>query len=145
MRWVMWLLVLVFAGGCDSSPKPKKSFNISIPDNLSPEAKTLVTQSWPKVKEVCPGLDKYGGTLKFVQIEDNLKFLNKVTVEILVPDGSSEIPGSYRAWGHHCFLDIASDGKSVGIAKRPCKAVCLDQVVDGTANDNGNDMVLYFK
>lgn len=66
----------------------------------------------------------------------------KVTIKFMVPDGQSDIPSSYYAWGHHCFLDIDSAGKTVSIAKGACKAVCLDQVIKGTIHDDGADLVL---
>jgi len=112
-------------------------------DHLQPEAKALLLTTWPKIKEVFPGLKKYGQDLKIVEIIDYSKPLdeynNHLVVVLAVSEGQSKIPSSYRAWGNNCFLDIYPQDMTVRISKTACKSVFLDRVVE---YDNGNSLVL---
>jgi len=131
-------LILLVVAGC-SSDKP---LDMPVQGNLSPQAKSLAEKSISKIKSVCPGLNKYGNVLVYKGIEDNSSYANWITIKFDVPDVKSDIPSDYRALGHSCFMDVDLKGETVSIAKNPCKAVCLDQVVDGTMYDNGSNLVL---
>lgn len=117
--------------------------SLNVPANISAPAKKLVVDSFPKIRKACPGLDKYSETLRQTDIIDSLNAeyaeYRKVTIVYQVPDGKSDIPGSYRAWGHTCYLDIAADGKSIAISKDPCKSVFTDNLIE---ERTGNDLVI---
>lgn len=141
------LIVLFCAAGCSSGP-PAPVELVGF-ESLSPRAKQVVDTAWPRIKAKFPGLHKYGDSVKVVAIEDMMSDrvdteYRKVTIKLQVPYGKSSVPTSYGAFGHSCYLDISSDGSTVSVAKRPCKALLLDMPIDGTGNehDNGNDMVV---
>lgn len=119
------------------------AFQVSTLDNISPEAKDLVSRSLPKIREACPGLEKFGTDLKNNIIHDYMgldeKESRKVTIEVVVPNGESIIPDRYRAWGQHCYLDVSADGSSLSVAKTACKSVCMDEDFN---NDDGSNLVL---
>lgn len=127
--------------GCSRSQEVK----LPTVEKLSPQAKELLLVAWPKMKTKLPGLNKYGNAVTVVDIQD---FLNndpeyrKLTIELVVPDGESDVPSEYKAWGNHCFVDISSDGQTASFTKRACKAVLLDQNVFGTEHDNGDNLVI---
>ncbi|OPY65615.1 MAG: hypothetical protein A4E62_02655 [Syntrophorhabdus sp. PtaU1.Bin002] len=83
-----------------------------------------------------PGLDKYSAVLKFEGIEENFSYAppdaQEVTIKLLVLEDNKEIPVEYRASGHHCFLGVSRNGKSLVISKNPCKSLVLDKNVRGT-------------
>jgi hypothetical protein len=136
----------LLATGCSEKKQPEQKPQVSVDEGLSPEAKSLLVKSWPKIKKVCPGLVKYGKELRLDGIEDHLKSqtgsYRKVTLNFVVPDKTGRIPKEYFASGHHCALDISEDGKKLSIAERPCIAVCLDKPFQGTAPDTGDELIL---
>jgi hypothetical protein len=124
-------LTIALLMGC--SKQTPQEFNLNIPDHLSQEAKDLLTETWPKVRKAAPGLDKYASVLKIININESLTLSDEerqhVTVEFLCPDDRSIIPGAYRSWGQHCFLEITRDGTVLSISKKACQSVCLDQEI----------------
>ena len=125
------------------------SLDLRTPKDISPAAKRLLNESWPKVRKALPGLDKYSSDLSVVAVKDDLKAeikeYRKVTVELLVPSRGSSIPAEFKALGHHCFVDIDPSGAIVTVSKRPCKAVALGRRITGTEHDTGSPMELRLK
>jgi hypothetical protein len=70
---------------------------------------------------------------------------SKLTIKFAAPEKSDVIPSAYKFWGQHCYLDVPEDGKSVSIVKTACKAICLDKNIEGTSNDNSDELVLSLK
>jgi len=146
MVYVFLIVISVVFAGCTTSGNSSMEVQLPSIDKLSPKAQSLLLSSWPKVKAALPGLNKYGSAVKAVEIKDSLNIdspeYRKLTIELVVSEGKSDVPADYKALGHHCFLDIDPAGKSVSIAKRPCKAVFLDHNIYGTENDNGDVLTI---
>lgn len=137
--YVIFIFILFFLCACS----PQKEMQIVIPENISHTAKQLIIKSLPKIKRVCPGLNKYSRSLQQAEIIDDLnsEFVEyrRVTISFKVSDGKSDIPNSYRAWGHTCYMDISPDGKFLTITKDPCKSVFTDLQVE---NSTGSNLIL---
>lgn len=120
------LLLSLFA----CSDEPKQSLNLSIPDNTNPEVKQLLQNNWNKIKQACPGLDKYAKDLQADGIEDNFAFadppIQRASAKFKVSE-NAEIPAEYRSRRHTCYYEISRDGSKLTIPKRPCVSVCLDK------------------
>ncbi len=127
-------LLVSFLAACSEKPK----LQIIIPDSLDPAVKSLAIQSWPKIKNVCPGLDRFSGGLEFQGIEDN----RDVSIIFKIPEGDSEIPGHYGAAGHTCYFDVSHDGKNLTVAKEGCKAICLSRSLEKNDPLQNGDLVL---
>lgn len=125
---------LVALAGCGEATK----LDIKVPEGLDPQIKQLVTSAWPKVKQVCQGLDRHANALKFKGIEDN----RNVSVVFQIPESGTTIPANYMAGGHTCYFDISRDGNQVTVAKEGCKAVCLDRALAKDEAANQGDLVL---
>ncbi len=125
------LLLSLFA----CTDETKSSLNLSIPDNASAEVKQLLQTNWPKVKQFCPGLDKYADALQFDKIEDNFSFApsdaQRVSIEYIIKTDQHKTPG-YMLAGNRCFFEISRDGKTLMIDKGACKSLCKDQDLRGT-------------
>jgi hypothetical protein len=132
-RCILLLFTTILAG-CGNPP----ALDIHIPDTLDPEIKQLVTMSWPKIKQLCQGLDKHADALKFKGIQNNYN----ISVVFNIPDTSTSIPDHYMAGGHTCYFDISRDGKRLIIAKEGCKAVCLDRALKDDELASQGDLVL---
>jgi hypothetical protein len=148
MRVFYVVLIVVFVAfvGCTKTGNPSIEVQLPSIDKLSLKAQSLLSSSWPKMKVALPGLNKYGSAVKALEVKDSLNIesheYRKLTIELVISEGKSDVPSDYKALGHHCFLDIDPAGKSVSIAKRPCKAVFLDHNIYGTENDNGDELVV---
>lgn len=133
---IVLVCLLGFLIGCSSQPS---EFNITVPDTLRPESKDIVTNAWPKVKALCPGLNKYASSLKFEKIADNFDYAaphaQRVTISFLVADGKP-IPADYGITDDiHCFVEISRDGQRLSVPKTGCRSVALDRVVAGSQGD----------
>lgn len=112
-RWSLGLTALALVG-CGSESAGSK-FSVTTND-------TLVANALPAIRQACPGLDKYASQFKAVRVEDNYR----TSVVFDIPE-TAQIPDSYKAGGHSCFVEIDPDGKSIIVEKLACKSVCLDQ------------------
>ena len=104
---------------------------VSFPDTAKQEVKELVTTSWPRVLEACPGLNKYSSSLTFDGVDDNFEYApekaQRADVKFLISEDGGNIPKIYRAFGHRCQFGITRDGAEVMMTKGPCKSICLDE------------------
>ncbi len=136
---------IIFATIFGCSEKPKQELQISVAADLNPEAKTIVTEAWPKIKQACPGLNKYASSLQFDGIEENFSYApehaQRVSIKFKIPDNDQNIPLNYVANGHTCYLEVSRDGKTLTVSKNACKAVCLDKEIHGTSYENNQLML----
>ena len=125
--------------------EPKQSLSLTIPDNAKPEVKQLLQANWPKIKQACPGLDKYAKDLQSDGVEDNFDVarpdVQRASVKLNVSD-NAQIPAEYRARGHTCFYEVSRDGSKLTIPKRPCVSICLDRDM---SKDNSDPFTIPLK
>lgn len=117
------------------SGEGQSELNLTIPDGLSGEVKSLVEIGWPKVKAACKGLNKYANDLEFQEIFDNFSYASskdaeRVSIVYKVNENSSLVIGGHVVSGHNCFFQISRDGSSLSIPKRPCASLCEDREID---------------
>lgn len=132
-----------------SSQAQRQEVALPAQTGLDTKAQTLLTSTWPKIKNELPGLQRYGAAMKAVKVDDMLQVpdaeYRKLVVELVIQDGSSSIPSEYKAAGNHCYIDIMPDGKSFVIVKRACKATLLDLKITGTEHDNTEPLEIKLK
>ncbi|ENO0459652.1 hypothetical protein ACAK56_003691 [Salmonella enterica] len=113
---------LLLAGcGDDDVAKPAAptTFNVET-DN------PIVKRELPFIRQQFPGLDKYAANFEqFKVYDDTMRPIT--TVEFRVKD-ENNIPGSYIASGHTCFLFISNNAHEVKISKSACQSVFFDRV-----------------
>lgn len=121
------------------------SLNPNIPDNAKPEVKQLLQANWPKIKQACPGLDKYAKDLQSDGVEDNFDVarpdVQRASVKLNVSD-NAQIPAEYRSRGHTCYYEVSRDGSKLTIPKRPCVSICLDKDM---SKDNSDPFTISLK
>lgn len=135
MKLLFMLLPIAFLAGC--SGENKSELNVSIPNELSSEVKSLVEIGWPKVKAACSGLNKYASNLEFQKIEDNFSYASskdaeRVSIVFKVKENPSLVIGGNVANGHSCSFEISRDGSSLSIPKRPCASLCEDRAIENS-------------
>jgi len=123
----------VLLAGC--SDGPKQELNLTIPSNLSAEAKSLVDASWPKVRAACPGLSVYASKIDFQTIEENFSYASskeaeRVSIVFKVKDNPSVVFGKYVANGHNCSFEVSRDGSQLSVPKSACASLCEDKTID---------------
>ncbi len=137
----------LFLGGAigsfvfDSSETTASSFEIKIPESLDAPTRQMISEAWPKVKQVCSGLEKYSDTLQFKGVKDN----NTIDIVFAVPDGKSSIPSNFMANGHFCYYGVSKDGKTLTVSKEGCKAICLGRAIKSGEPADRGDLVLQLK
>lgn len=139
---IVGVLALVFIGWlvtqCSSSSESKQpELDLTIPDGLSSEVKSLVENGWPKIKSACPGLNKYANNLEFQKIYDNFGYASskdaeRVSIVFKVKENPALVVGGHVASGHNCFFEISRDGTRLSIPKRPCASICEDRAIDNS-------------
>ena len=132
--------------GSQSEPEQTQpSLNPNIPDNTKPEVKQLLQANWPKIKQACPGLDKYAKDLQPYGVEDNFDYadpdVQRASTKFKVSD-KAEIPAEYRSRGHTCFFEVSRDGSKLTIPKRACMSICLDKDM---SKDNSGQFTIPIK
>ncbi|WP_405119198.1 hypothetical protein [Pseudomonas leptonychotis] len=88
----------------------------------------FINSALPKIRQSCPGLDRYSGQFSNVRVEAGYR-----TAIVFDIPNSAKLPPLYNAGGHSCFVEIAPDGQGIFIEKDACKSICLDrsQVQEG--------------
>ena len=109
------------------------------------EVKQLLQANWPKIKQACPGLDKYAKDLQSDGVEDNFDVarpdVQRASVKLNVSD-NAQIPAEYRSRGHTCYYEVSRDGSKLTIPKRPCVSICLDKDM---SKDNSDPFTISLK
>lgn len=129
--------LLAIASGCE-----QHKIQITLPENISAEARAVINTGWPKVLSACPGLNRYAADLQFKQIDDHLhlfdheaderhRALNGAEIDLVVADRPHAIPGGFRVNGHTCQYIIGTDTKTLRIQKSMCVSLCLDREYNG--------------
>lgn len=134
IKMLVGLCCIALLAGCGD----KAPLDLKLPDGTTPDIQKLLTQAWPKIKENCPGLDRFADALKFKGIEDNYA----VSVVYQIPESGTSIPDHYMAGGHTCYFDVSQDGKKLTVAKEGCKAVCLGRAIQRDEAINQGDLVI---
>jgi len=123
---------LVSATGCSNVsdiPLEKPSFS------QSSEAERLISASWDKILDHCPGLSLYRNDLSYVRVDNfitpEFKDMSRAEVVYRVSDNPSEIPSVMMSQGHHCGFGVFSDGSYMIIQKDVCVSVCLGKKYSG--------------
>lgn len=128
-----WLVTQCTSG----NESDQSELNLTMPNGLSGEVKSLVESGWPKIKAACPGLKTYADNLEFREIYDNFssassKEAERVSIVFKVKESSSLVVGGHVASGHNCFFEISRDGTRLSIPKRPCASLCEDRAIENS-------------
>jgi len=100
----------------------------------------------PKMIVTCPGLSKYSNSLEFKGMSYSPKDEKGISVKFYVPDGESDIPIKYNAFGHSCDIYVDRYASTITSTKDVCMAVLLDREIVGTELDmHGSDIVIPLK
>lgn len=110
--------------------------DIVIPDSLPPELRKMLELSWPKVRNVCRGLDKYALLMNFSGVEALGPFVTSI---FEIPE-EANFPTSFMVKGHTCYFELAKDGSYVQIAKEGCKALCLGRPIEKGSPEYDGDL-----
>jgi hypothetical protein len=129
-----------------ASAKVPQSLTLTLPADTPPEAVELIKSVAPALEKQLPGLVKYQDSMTFAGVNAHGLYFpapssglpHEVTVswlEFVVADNGGDIPGAYRAWGHHLWVGIVDTGEALILKKTQTKSVFLDRLFSYTGED----------
>lgn len=121
----------------DDTLKEPETFNLPALQG-KPETTQLVSNSWAKLLQHCPGLTKYQSDLSFSGINDmispTMEEMSRAEIVFKVSNTSKNIPNSINAHGHTCGYGISPDGNLLRIQKSVCVSLCLGKKYNGSTD-----------
>jgi hypothetical protein len=118
----------------DSALEPATFLSPTIPIPVTadtrPQTKELIESAWPRVRQHCPGLDKYHSDLTYRGLEDYTDLaLKRVEIVFRVAQTPRSMPaGMSIAGGRTCHLGLTANGKGLIIREHECISLCLDRL-----------------
>ena len=140
LRGISMFVCLYVIAACGEGPHASHDLTLTVPPTISTDDLKTVRAALPKIQRACPGLTKYAAelgkaTIPAGPIEDYSGLGRHYVLTLLVANPAAEIPRSYHANGHTCYLYVNTPEATVlTIPKRACVSVCLDR-------DNADDDV----
>jgi hypothetical protein len=131
-KFYIVLVLAFFLIGCGAESEPK--YKLILPAGTPSETVELLSQVMPDIEQHFPGVLTYYDKMDFVSVQPARKIglcngaqTTAITLEFKVKDDAALPSSVKRSRGHHVFIDVGVDGKTLSVAKRAAVSILQDR------------------